>query len=46
MIKKIAVIGLILLSLTGCTNQEVDENKSVNPGYDNNTTSDEEEKAE
>lgn len=38
MIKKIALIGLIILSLAGCTNKSIDQNEQSNPGQGENTT--------
>ena len=45
MIKKLAAIGLIVLSLAsvGCTNERIDENKQANPGVEKNTTGGDEE---
>jgi hypothetical protein len=38
MIKKAVAIGLIVLSLAGCTNKAIDENEQANPGQGKNTT--------
>lgn len=38
MIKKLAIIGLITLSLVGCTNKTIDQNEMSNPGQGKNTT--------
>jgi hypothetical protein len=38
MIKKALAIGLIVLSLAGCTNRSVDENENINPNEGKNTT--------